>query len=202
MKRVIGIISKIEKSQFGGFTAVVLKQNFPYRTIYRTFHVSNYEMEDINYRDEIAGQSFRNEDGFFQLTNMEHVGIDICPESKCYCFLESQCAQRSECPECWNIPEDETRKRVEMYVKFKASFSFGNSIQLHFYNENAFYYSMHIYQNNPLYQKAQSLVPERPYFITAWKMYTSWEMHGCWDTFPEEADLWVKAVGIDILDIE
>ena len=201
MKRVIGIVSDIKESH-SCYTVVILKQNYPFRTVYRTFHVANYEMEDINKGDEIAGLTFQNEDRWYHLTNMEHISIDLCPDSKCYCYLEAECAQRDECPECWNIPEDETRKRVELYVKFHASFSFGNSVQLHFYNDNTVYYSMRINENNPLYQKVNFLIPGRSYFITAWKVYTSWEGNDCWDSIPEEIDFWVKTVGLDILEIE
>ena len=200
MKRIIGIVSDIQESFI--FTLVTLKQNYPYRTIYRTFHVRISEMEDINKGDEVAGTTFQHEDGWFHLTNIEHINIDICPESKCYSYLEAECAQRDECPECWNIPGDETRRRVQLYVKFHASFSFDTSVQLHFYNDNTLYYSMHIHNNNPLYKKVDSLVPERSYFVTAWKVYTSWEGSECWETVPEEIEFWVKTVGLDILDIE
>ena len=202
MRGVIGIISDIRQSQFDGYTILILKQNFPFRTIYRTFQVSNYEIENLKSGDEIKGLTFSNmEQGFYQLSNIEQILIDICPESRCYSFLEAENAQRTECPDCWNIPDDEARIRMELCLHFQASFSFKNSVQLHLYKDCTLYYSLQIYDNHPLFQKANNLNLNTEYRVTAWKVYTTWESHGCWDTEPEELEFWVKVIGLDIIDI-
>ena len=202
---VKGVIVDIRFCTRPKLKTLILMTNIPFKTKYNEFIVYKKDLKHFKIGDEIKAW-FSTAENIHWLGMLENINLSICPTSRCFSFLEEKWDNVSICPECYDIPDSCSIKRIERdlqvdkYASFKDSFlTEVYTIQLHDKEGNV-YLSDTITPKHPFFSKF--LLPERWYRVLAWNVYSYWRFISSADhSVNWKPGVWKQFIGLDILSI-